>query len=127
MPYRNLTKRKAYHRKYDNKHNQTPRSRYGRLRCKAKERKISLKLSFEEYCEIVVGKRCFYCDNSLPKTGYGIDRSNNAVGYTPRNCVPCCRSCNTRKSYLEMAGVTHPRIVAILREILQGPNGRPIC
>jgi len=40
----------------------------------------------------------------------GIDRVDNAKGYTPENCVPCCKTCNARKQasdYNEFLGWVH--------------------
>jgi hypothetical protein len=44
---------------------------------------------------------CFYCglDNSN-----GIDRVYPAIGYIPKNSVPCCKTCNYAKNDL------HPRV-----------------
>ena len=49
---------------------------------------------------------CYYCGESnqnssrLKKTVFrwnGIDRKDNGLGYTPSNCVSCCRQCNVAK------------------------------
>ena len=44
----------------------------------------------------------------------GIDRKDNAIGYTSLNCVPCCRMCNYRK-----LGTPYEEFVAWIRKISQ--------
>jgi hypothetical protein len=55
---------------------------------------------------------CYYCGEVPSKSmkvknckgNYvcnGIDRFNNALGYTPNNSVPCCTSCNSMKMALD--------------------------
>lgn len=58
---------------------------------------------------------CFYCGDPPQRqwkvgkykrsvANYnGIDRVDNAVGYTPDNCVTCCTTCNTAKSNLTVS------------------------
>jgi len=36
-------------------------------------------------------------DNRLPYIYNGVDRKDNDLGYTPDNCVPCCKTCNFAK------------------------------
>jgi hypothetical protein len=94
---------------------------YHRYKCSAKTRKIFFDLPPEVYEKLVVGN-CFYCgappdqtaDGSRKKfIGSGIDRKNNAEGYTVENCVSCCITCNYGKhtqtaesfiAYLKRAG-----------------------
>lgn len=49
---------------------------------------------------------CHYCGGELNPTGCGLDRRENATGYTESNVVPCCKQCNVVKncffSYEEM-------------------------
>ena len=40
---------------------------------------------------------CYYC-GAEPQPLNGIDRSNNMLGYTKNNTVPCCQMCNKAKS-----------------------------
>lgn len=37
---------------------------------------------------------CHYCGGPLPEKGRGLDRLDNARGYTPGNVQPCCGDCN---------------------------------
>lgn len=66
-------------------------------------------------CEELMQQNCHYCDEppsnvaTMPKrakpTGYrdgefkysGLDRVDNAIGYTRTNVVPCCKICNLAK------------------------------
>lgn len=52
----------------------------------------------------VKSKPCHYCGGTLAEYGYGIDRKDNKVGYTPENSLPCCKPCNSIKGqYLTMS------------------------
>ena len=78
----------------------------------AKRRKYLFELSEEEFFKIIV-QNCFYCNEPPNMTlrykkrrsydGFkfnGVDRINNIIGYTFKNCVPCCKICNNSKSTL---------------------------
>jgi hypothetical protein len=43
-------------------------------------------------------KPCHYCDGPLPQTGHGLDRIDCSRGYEPDNVLPCCQSCNRKRS-----------------------------
>lgn len=60
----------------------------------------------------------------------GIDRKDNALGYVPGNCVPCCGRCNSIKgkhlSHDEMLAVAFAlKLVAKLRSALQPGTRAP--
>ncbi len=62
----------------------------------AVNRKLSFELSDEE-AQALFRSPCRYC-GYLPKHGFnGIDRVNNALGYTKENAVACCQWCNRAK------------------------------
>lgn len=73
----------------------------------AERRKIQFTLSDEEACALFL-QPCFYCgappvdilenkyNGKVPVNG--IDRRENAKGYTKENSVPCCTWCNYAKS-----------------------------
>lgn len=76
----------------------------------AEKRNLKFELSEKEFREIT-NKKCFYCRKeplqSMRRKGNrvygeyiynGIDRKDNALGYTVENCVPCCGRCNQAKS-----------------------------
>lgn len=66
---------------------------------KAKQRGLAWTISIAEY-EKLISCKCFYCDNTIEPYGGGLDRINSALGYTPENVVPCCRTCNVMKNDL---------------------------
>lgn len=73
----------------------------------AKKRNREFSLTKEEFLTIIVAS-CVYCARSLTQEyggkNYnglfrytGIDRLDNAIGYTSNNCVACCKDCNFMK------------------------------
>lgn len=72
----------------------------------AKSRGIPFNIDFAAFSEIVA-QDCFYCGqppsmtakNTVVKRKYsGVDRRDSREGYTPDNCLPCCKKCNSAKS-----------------------------
>lgn len=67
----------------------------------ARRRSLEFNLSVSEL-EILFTSNCFYC-KSAPKEDNrglvrnGVDRMDNAEGYTVDNCVACCKVCNRLK------------------------------
>ena len=77
----------------------------------AKRRNLIWDLTVEQAENLFTGS-CFYCGGSphqIRQTSVsngvfihnGIDRINNAMGYTPENCVSCCSDCNRAKLKLD--------------------------
>jgi hypothetical protein len=79
-----------------------------------KHRNIYFELSKEEFFKLLDGN-CKYCGLPPSSEWYGakrtildysafryngIDRVDNAKGYTVENCVPCCKVCNNSKACL---------------------------
>jgi len=80
----------------------------------AKRRGYDFKLSKSDFVRMLHAN-CFYCgvepltawigtkrkviDTSSFKYN-GVDRRSNDIGYTPENCVPCCKICNQSKHTL---------------------------
>lgn len=62
----------------------------------AKRKGIAFVLSFEDIAR-TIRDVCFFC-GAAPAGG--IDRFDNAVGYTVENSVPCCSVCNYAKRTL---------------------------
>ena len=79
-----------------------------RYRFSAKRKGLAFELKAEDFKKLT-SSPCHYC-GSLPalksqqKQGFGayiyngIDRVDNAEGYTVENTVPCCRMCNVAKN-----------------------------
>jgi len=74
----------------------TFRVRFGDYKYSAKKRNIIFDLSFEEFCSFIEDP-CHYC-GTITKGRVGIDRINNNAGYFMKNCVCCCKVCNSGKS-----------------------------
>jgi len=82
---------------------------YRRYRYGAKKRGVPFSLSLEVFVKLT-SSPCYYCgadpqnqvnEGKRSKMLYvysGIDRVNNAKGYTEENTVPCCIICNMAKS-----------------------------
>lgn len=72
--------------------------RYQSGQKRAKKQGLPFELSFETWCDLVVGQSCSYCGAGLPPTGFGLDRIDSRLGYTFSNVTTCCASCNELKS-----------------------------
>jgi hypothetical protein len=94
---------------------QLPRVKFSQL--KARSKVCGLSLSLEEYTNLI-SFPCDYCGGVLPAWGYGLDRKDNALGYTLENSVPCCTRCNTMKGAL----LTYEEMKLIWR-IRNAPKG----
>ena len=92
----------------------------------AKVRNLAWELTKEQFTEFTK-QNCWYCGqepaqirrryNKTLKDAYylysGIDRIDNAVGYTEANCIPCCGKCNKMKSILSAEDfIEHIRKIA---------------
>lgn len=82
---------------------------YSATRNNARRRRIRFRLSYQEY-KAIIQRACHYCNAPARLRGYvrsdgldlrfyghTLDRKDNAVGYSPWNCVSACASCNNRK------------------------------
>lgn len=74
---------------------------YRALITKAKEKKIPVSITYEEYFDIIKDNECFYCKDSLglfkrPTKSriYALDRIDGTGVYSKENVIPCCTSCN---------------------------------
>ncbi len=83
----------------------------------AQRRGVEFVLTKEEFLSLT-SSDCHYCGSPptqiLDRAKYvgkgngayvynGIDRVDSVAGYTPVNCVPCCRPCNYAKSDMDLA------------------------
>lgn len=67
----------------------------------AEQRGLPFELTEEEWTHLT-RSACYLCGYQSPK-GIGIDRVDNTIrAYTFINCRPCCGSCNTMKSEIEL-------------------------
>lgn len=80
----------------------------------ARSRGHSWELTFDQYKSLIVDKKCHYCNGPLCKSGVGLDRKDNSIGYTYINVIPCCGTCNKIKGkyliYDEMVLVMNRRM-----------------
>lgn len=69
----------------------------------ARRRRLAFNLGFKKYLRLLK-KGCFYCGaNLLMMVGTALDRRNNKHGYSERNSIPCCATCNyVRGSYFSV-------------------------
>jgi hypothetical protein len=84
------------------------RALYSTYKRSANKREIEFLLTKDQFKELIV-QPCFYCGSAgqSQKMGCkrsngsfsytGIDRFDNRVGYTEKNSVPCCKTCNFMK------------------------------
>jgi hypothetical protein len=84
-------------------------SAFNSIICIYKHRANKLGLCFKiskKRFKILVSACCFYCGSAPANvmdsrngtyTYNGLDRLNNNLGYTYKNCVTCCKRCNTAK------------------------------
>lgn len=100
------------------KYKKTPKGKFFLLRWAAKRKHLEVSINLEDYCTLISSGVCRYCKSELPSNGYHIDRIDNRLGYIHDNCVPCCRSCNNKKGWLEAAGFYGARAVELLQEVL---------
>ena len=75
------------------------------LLCYMAKGRCSVGLSYKEYVEFSKNKKCHYCGTKLNwephgtiTDGHHLDRKDNALGYSKKNCVVCCARCNSAKS-----------------------------
>lgn len=75
---------------------------YARYRHRA--RRLGLRFAVGRACfdALTTATACAYCRRSAePDRPLGLDRINNALGYTRRNIAPCCSRCNRMKGTLD--------------------------
>lgn len=74
----------------------------------AKNRKLAFNLSKKGFMKLT-SQNCYYCKIEPKQTYYkkgsngnyiynGVDRMNNNLGYSIKNCVTCCKLCNRAKN-----------------------------
>jgi len=83
------------------------RSRYyKKYKRSAKRRGIVFAITLQQFADIT-DRDCAYCGNgpqdhvinqNLTVVASGVDRIDNAKGYSVANCISACKLCNTMKS-----------------------------
>ena len=73
------------------------KERYKNLTFNAKRRGLLMEISFTQWIALTAKNLCHYCEAELGKSGHGLDRKNNNIGYVMSNVVPCCGECNSMK------------------------------
>lgn len=76
-----------------------PERRFSSSRWQANKRSLEFSISLEEFIT-ETAKPCVYCNNLLGKKSTyasGLDRKDNAIGYTAGNICSCCWICNSIK------------------------------
>jgi hypothetical protein len=80
----------------------TGRFLYSSYLSNCRRRNVFWGLSLEEFVKIT-SQNCVYCGRKPSQvrgtyTYNGIDRKDNDRGYTVKNSLPCCKTCNSVKS-----------------------------
>lgn len=100
----------------------TLESRWRKLVNVAKKLNYQCLITLEQYIKITEKNSCHYCNDELPKKGYGLDRINNEPIYSVEKVVTCCGECNRIKgnslSYEEMMFLS-----PVLIKIKESRNG----
>ena len=77
---------------------------------KHKKKGPTVKITFDEFLDLIKTKKCHYCGDDLNYEEYSrvwgktnsrahqLDRKNNNIGYLKDNLVTCCWDCNRLKS-----------------------------
>ena len=78
--------------------NRMPGQRYSQLRLAARARGIPLEITVGQYVDMIYDAKCHYCLWPVGETGSGLDRKDSDLGYTLKNVVTCCGTCNAEKS-----------------------------
>lgn len=82
----------------------------------AVKRNLEFSITLEQFIE-KISMSYYYCDNRLcqkSKTGIGLDRLNNLIGYTYDNVVSCGKICNTIKNKFLTSEETKAAVAAVL-------------
>jgi len=108
-------------------------SLYNRYKKQAEKRKYKFELTFIKFKKLL-HKHCHYCNDVFSNTYKlqsgktilynGIDRVDNTLGYTTKNCVSCCCKCNRAKmnmTYNEFIEMT----VKIYKNLKLGKDKQP--
>lgn len=98
-------------------------------RGRARQRKLEFAFDFSSFKKLIA-RNCHYCGQPpCNKSIYkftkefqlynGVDRKDNAVGYTAENCVPCCDICNKAKR-----AMSYQEFMAWIQRLVKFQSGR---
>jgi len=93
-------KNKDILREYKKEYAKTGNNRFNSYKKSAKERGYEFNLTKEDFIKLFNGN-CHYCNQENCR---GVDRKHNEFGYSPENCLSCCKVCNYMKrdlSYID--------------------------
>lgn len=74
----------------------TPRRTFTRYKQSARDRKLSFKITFEDFLSFQ-DDPCTYCGDT--QDAIGLDRTDPAIGYEIPNLTRCCGTCNYMKRH----------------------------
>jgi hypothetical protein len=102
--------------KYGFEYRRTSTGRYKKAKSAALRANLIFDISFEQYTKII-SNLCFYCAGFFPQVaaGSGLDKLDPIMGYTLKNCVSCCDTCNTLKNNVFSPEETKAAIEAIIK------------
>jgi hypothetical protein len=107
---------------------------YSQYQKSAVRRGLEMGLTYEEFSKLIV-LPCHYCGaegmtttkksiHSLQHNG--VDRVDNAAGYTVSNCVPCCKACNIAKHRMALETfLAHVAKITAFQASSGRPSGNP--
>lgn len=81
------------------KYKNNVRDKYYDYRHRAEKDGLAWELGFERFCWLI-RQSCTYCGM---RCSDGVDRSDNSLGYTVDNAVPCDEMCNRMKLHYELS------------------------
>jgi hypothetical protein len=71
---------------------------YASYRSRAEKREFEFTITHDDY-KTITNQDCYLCGKKSTDTNTnGIDRVDNAIGYTAENCKACCKECNHMKN-----------------------------
>jgi hypothetical protein len=73
------------------------KGRFSSLLQSAKKRGLPMDIGYVEHQALLKNAKCHYCCGKMNRGGSGLDRKDNAIGYTLSNVVTCCKRCNAVK------------------------------
>lgn len=103
-------------KEYKRKHRYLPSERYYSYKSKLRNDLRGWTLTLEDYKQLIEHP-CYYCEDKFEqrKTGVGLDRIDNSIGYHLGNLISCCGVCNKLKNSIFTQNEAKAAISAILK------------